>query len=47
MPITALPQPRFAAQFARAPMPCGGPVGFGLPMHAGFQPAGAWKLPAR
>ena len=34
-----------AAQ-ASGPMPCGGPVGFGLPMHA-FQTAGAWKPPAR
>jgi len=45
MPIAALPQLPSAAQ-ACVPMPCGGPVGFGLPMHA-FQSVGAWKPPAR
>lgn len=45
MPIAALPlTPRVPE--ASVPMPCGGPVGFGLPMHA-FQTAGAWKPPAR
>lgn len=47
MPIAALPSQLPAAQVACAPMPCGGPVGFGLPMHALFQAAGAWKPPAR
>lgn len=46
MPIAALPLLPHAAQGTSVTMPCGGPVGFGLPMHA-FQSAGAWKPPVR